>query len=656
MNELTDEQLSQLNDADLQALAAGNLDALSDAGLQVVAGAPKELSLREKASQVLSGAVKAKASFDNGMALGATLDYLDTTKLPNVGEENAAAVKEWPTLNQAGKFGGALATSVIPGSMISRLMKIPQIAKSGALGRMLLESGGGAVMEGARKPRRGETRGGNAARGAAYAGLGSGLMEGTAAMSNAMRSGAQGLGRSLTRMTPDEARAYVDSPDQAEKLATLRRDSPEQIESDLERMIRGERVPGGYEGGASAKIKKNVGDPNREAKLKALSGKSVRVNPGDFSGTSVESRLKSMINPEQTVQRPLLQKEYFDVPVTQPGLPLEVVNRSERFMPTNETQFVETLRQGNLGLEGRVLKERLASLPKGQLELPLKAPKQLSLSFDELSKQPKEGIKKYITPGESGNINWETQYGLPMKQVTEERLPVTSSIEFPNAQVQDPLPLMKDTQIPGPSRMRPDGTVELTLEELDELMQDLGKAFKAPLDANAPASVIARREADATRYEAVRKQMETEAPSTVANNLAMSKSLRHQRIADKKGGSYITRYLDPTKAAGKQIHRNYVEKNAGIPLKKMQNQMTAGEKVLPPADGKEGSLLMEILQLPTSLSGLSRTRPKKLMRTTGRSSLRTASRLKDSKLKEMLQNVQGQAALSAILNEAGDDE
>lgn len=237
---------------------------------------------------------KWEEAFRSGVFKGASLGYAN----PPVPEGYEGTAK-------AGQIAGGVGAGLLTGGLASAGLKAlaPAIANS-AIGRFFANLAIAGSEGAARKPEEGEDRFGNAVDAMTVAGPVAVAAELVGPAVRATKGGMGWLGSRFSGLTADEAAAYARQPLQAEALATTLRDNPEQITRDLKTMLGGQRVLGGKEGGAIAKILDEVVAPARAAKMAAGAGKTVRVNVDDFAGTAAESELDRILNLRGTPGRP----------------------------------------------------------------------------------------------------------------------------------------------------------------------------------------------------------------------------------------------------------------------------------------------------------------------------------------------------------------
>lgn len=265
---------------------------------------------------------KWEEAFRSGVFKGASLGYAN----PPVPEGYEGTAK-------AGQIAGGVGAGLLTGGLASAGLKAlaPAIANS-AIGRFFANLAIAGSEGAARKPEEGEDRFGNAVDAMTVAGPVAVAAELVGPAVRATKGGMGWLGSRFSGLTADEAAAYARQPLQAEALATTLRDNPEQITRDLKTMLGGQRVLGGKEGGAIAKILDEVVAPARAAKMAAGTGKTVRVNVADFAGTAAESELDRILNlrgtpaPRTEVTRvPINSTQAFSPDAVQPGLPLSSI-------------------------------------------------------------------------------------------------------------------------------------------------------------------------------------------------------------------------------------------------------------------------------------------------------------------------------------------
>lgn len=135
--------LSKLSEADLQAVAAGNMDAVSDAGLQILAGGPAPKTQYGPGRAAAQGATFGFADEIEAAARAATGQGSYPDILRDVGLSKRLYEQRAPGEALAAELGGAAGVSLIPGAGAFNLMRAPAVASR--IGPAAARYGGAAV-------------------------------------------------------------------------------------------------------------------------------------------------------------------------------------------------------------------------------------------------------------------------------------------------------------------------------------------------------------------------------------------------------------------------------------------------------------------------------------------------------------------------------
>lgn len=218
-------------------------------------------------------AAGASAANMAGKVNSATLGYGNLEDLPGIGKAFEQASKEHPIARAAGSFKGAIGPGMALGTGTT--------AAGGKLlnsapGRVALGVAGGGIEGLLRKPQVDESRLGNAYYGARNAAIMGGGMETIAKGMSGASKLATWFGRKAAGLTPGQAQAFKGNPKEAERLADIQRNAPEQLIDEVQGKIKG-----GLED-----VFENLSEPLLEKMGQKMAGRTVQVDPNQFKGTA----------------------------------------------------------------------------------------------------------------------------------------------------------------------------------------------------------------------------------------------------------------------------------------------------------------------------------------------------------------------------------
>lgn len=246
----------------------------------------KEPGWKTTAKTALKALADWRTQRDRKLMKAITFDQLDLADLPLVGK----GYKEGEN-TLMGKLGGMTGYGVgsagsgyATGMGLARFF--PTISKT-VKGRQALQAILAATEGAVRDPLPGEDRSTNAAKNALLSViLGGGLesiMAGTGPISRT-------LARVLGGLSKQEAAIHRSNPEEAQRLASASVRQPDTLNKDVETILEGNRVSGGYDEGALSRLDENYLTPRKLAKDEILSRFGVDASfPLDqFEGTSPE--------------------------------------------------------------------------------------------------------------------------------------------------------------------------------------------------------------------------------------------------------------------------------------------------------------------------------------------------------------------------------
>lgn len=291
---MTEEQLNKLNDTDLEHYANGEMDKMSDAGLEVLAAGP--------------GA----APQPNGNDQGGPPNFLDVLKGFSSGALNEASLNyipkdvfknESPTATNLGRVIGGLLSGAGVGKAASKIPGLAKLMYSGnaakqAAARVAANAGLSGAIGAARNPHEGETRGGNALNDAMF---GTGLSV-TGETLQTIPPLARFLGRTMSGLSRAEADAFRASPGSAELLFRgMDEGGSDKISDGLSRMFRGSKETG--ETGLQSILQSKVIDPAKAAKAAELQGVVGNLELDSSQAMGLSPEVQGLL-PTMNIQNP----------------------------------------------------------------------------------------------------------------------------------------------------------------------------------------------------------------------------------------------------------------------------------------------------------------------------------------------------------------
>ncbi len=253
--------MSKLSDADVEALASGNMAEMSDEGLEYVTAI--ESGQNPEADQGAFG------------------------KFGNPQRWQAVATGSGPySYNAQHPDAPMFAPSppaILPGVNAPGILLKAATALSSSAPRRIGASGVVGGVEGAiHTPQKGETRLGNTAKGAVKGAAIAAGAEGLAGFLQATGIGSKWFGRKTGGLDPEEATAYMKNPQEAEAMANMNRTNPDTLSKRMRAKL----------SKSLEDLFKNVSEPELAKITEGGVGKSVRVNPADFEGTAAADEIQ----------------------------------------------------------------------------------------------------------------------------------------------------------------------------------------------------------------------------------------------------------------------------------------------------------------------------------------------------------------------------
>ena len=579
---MTEEQMKQLSEADLEAIAAGDMSRVSDEGLALLSGEGQGFlaSLNQGADELLQEhpVLKAIAEYnmakDAGLVRGLSMGNLEPEDLPVVGKAVKLADENSPGGKMLGELEGSVGSGMALGSGISAgVARIaPSIAKylagsggGSALARILLNSGTGATQGALRKPKEGETRAGNAADDALLgASLGT-TAEGLAGLATPVMGGVGGWLGGLNSL---ERQAYMANPKEAQRLASSLRDNPDQLNRELQTLLRGSRVAGGREGGAISEMIDATVAPARAEKMRNGIQKYLEIDPTQLQGTAAESELQRIMAAQAgfpktirtgSTQTPMNTGVEFPTARIQSGLPFEEVSVTPgKDMRVGIDQHNWDAEQLGLPLRSVRTSEKPASYAvkpmedlatihpdaefAQQLDLPL-------AGADQVSRTNPNYAESF------GPVPFEAQYGLPLK--TKSALTTTKGPKTPKK-------------------------VTVSYAQADRLRR---KASDAAYEKRAklpnPTAYDPASDLDHQAAMRLRSGMDAVGPKNVALDDQIEEAMNYSARAKELGGN-LASLLNPSRGTGSASNRalgSYLHRHGGPNFTEMADQTSAATKL-----------------------------------------------------------------------------
>lgn len=212
-----------------------------------------------------------REAYKQGLINAATLNYVPV---------NEEIQRKHPVASALGKGTGAVGVGALSA------MALPEITAGGLIGaggRIAMNTGLGAGLGGLSKPEEGESRVSNAVHAGLLGGTLGAAGEGIASYG---KKAVKWLGGKLGRMSPEAAESYSANPKAAEEIYQQAKSSPMQLRESI----------GNEMEGALSNVQKNKIVPKVAELNKTMEGKTFKINPEEFKGTSVYDELKSIWN------------------------------------------------------------------------------------------------------------------------------------------------------------------------------------------------------------------------------------------------------------------------------------------------------------------------------------------------------------------------
>lgn len=219
-----------------------------------------------------------------------------------------------------------------PAEAVPAAASAVQKIASSPYGRVALSAAQGGAEGLVRTPGEGETRIGNALRGAKMGALLSSGAEGLSQMADAGKAAATYAGGKLVGATYPQAQNYVEDPKLANAMYDLNKNDPMELSNQIKQHV----------GGGLDEAFDRVSQPALDRVGKAVAGKQIQVAPADFNGTQAGNEINRAYSAQGNTVK-------MDVPTYEPHTVQMDPMRESLGISDPQTQTVQDANPYNLG-------------------------------------------------------------------------------------------------------------------------------------------------------------------------------------------------------------------------------------------------------------------------------------------------------------------